>query len=138
MKNILSFLVLILLSGLNAAEIQAKQHQQAVSAAQEWLDLVENGQLHEGWEKLSSQYRNNVTQQKWEVVFNSLHVKSTKPINRTVLQVSQWKDHSTGSDEKYLMIRIKTTYDDQSERVQMVAPKLDDDGEWRVAGFYFR
>lgn len=138
MKNILSFLVLILLSGLNAAEIQAKQHQQAVSAAQEWLDLVENGKLHEGWEKLSPQYRNNVTQQKWEAVFNTVHVKNARPINRTILHVSQWKDHSTGSDEKYLMIRIKTTYDDQSERVQMVAPKLDDDGEWRVAGFYFR
>lgn len=138
MKNILSFLVLILLSGLNTAESQAMQQHQAVSVAQEWLDLVENGQLHEGWERLSPQYRNNVTQQKWEAVFNSVHAKNARPINRTILHVSKWKDHSSGNDEKYLMVRIKTTYDDQSERVQMITPKLDEDGEWRVAGFYFR
>lgn len=138
MKTIVSFLVLILLSGLNSAESNATQ-EEAVSVAQKWLELVESGQLNEGWKTLSSQYKINVTQQKWQTVCNSVYNKPTKAIDRKIIHISQWHDRNSDNDESsYVTIRFKTTYDDKTERVQMITPRLEQDGQWRVAGFYFR
>lgn len=111
----------------------------AAKAAEKWLQLVDQGQLSEGWQQLSDDYKNNVDERTWReaLQINALS-KQANIISRKIVKIIPWHDSTVNSTSEYKMVLFKTFYDDNSESSLIITPRRENDGEWRVAGFFFR
>jgi hypothetical protein len=41
-------------------------------------------------------------------------------------------------DGEYVVIQYQTTFEHKNSAVETVTPMLDNDGQWRVSGYYIR
>ena len=76
---ILACFVLVISAGsVMAAEDTAEQA--AVSAAESWLSLVDDGKYGESWTEASEVFRNAITQEQWEQAL----LKVRKPLGKLI------------------------------------------------------
>jgi len=111
---------------------------EATKAADQWLKLVDNGDYKQSWETASTIFKNAVTEDQWAQQVGS----ARKPLGALVsrkLKSAQYATSLPGApDGKYVVIQYDSTFQNKRAAVETVTPMLDQDGKWRVSGYYIR
>ena len=110
----------------------------AVDAAQEWLGLVDGGQFGESWEEAAGYFRNAISKDKWEQAMKAGRV----PLGALVSRVVKSKQYTTSvpgaPDGQYVVIQFSTSFENKGSAIETVTPMLDEDGSWRVSGYFIK
>ena len=65
-----------------------------------------------------------------------------KPLCKLVSRKVKSKDYKTslpGAPEgEYVVIQFKTSFENKKRSIETVTPMIDDDGKWRVSGYYIK
>jgi hypothetical protein len=110
----------------------------ATSAAAQWLTLVDDGKYNESWDAASSYLRNALPKEQ----FAQKLTAARKPLGRLVTRDPKSAQYVTSlpgaPDGQYVVIRYASSFENKKSAIETVTPKLDEDGKWRVSGYYIK
>ncbi len=133
----------ILALGLTVAAVRGvagepEKEQAAVSAAERWLTLVDEGRYGESWKEAAGYLRNAVMPDQWEQAMQAARKPLGKLVSRTVKSTSYKTSLPGAPDGEYVVIQFTTSFENKESATEMVTPMMDKDGQWRVSGYIIR
>jgi hypothetical protein len=133
------FLLLFLpISALQALDADSSAEDEAVKAAQLWLDSVDAGNYDASWQDGSQYFKNAITKEKWSSTMNAIRTPLGKLIKRKLKTKGYTKTLPGAPDGEYVVILYETSFENKESAVETITPMLDEDGKWRVSGYYIR
>ncbi|HEX6745789.1 MAG TPA: DUF4019 domain-containing protein [Longimicrobium sp.] len=110
----------------------------ASAAADAWLERLDAGDVEATWERTSSLFRQLVDLSKWTQSFEQVTALFGRPLERE-LATSEYLESVPGApDGNYVVLTYTTAFERKKEAIETVVAALDDDGEWRVGGYFVR
>ncbi len=110
----------------------------AIEAAQKWLSLVDGGRYSESWEESAGYFRNAVSKDKWELTMKAGRLPLGALVSR-VVKARQYTTSAPGApDGQYVIIQFATSFENKGSATETVTPMLDEDGSWRVSGYFIK
>jgi hypothetical protein len=124
-----------------AASIAASDEQPqaaATSAAVAWLALVDAGNYAASWHAAATRFRNAVPQEQWQSRAASARGPLGALQSRQVLSATFKQSLPGAPDGDYVIILFSTSFANKATAIETVTPMKDDDGTWRVSGYYIK
>jgi len=121
-----------------AAEKHDDAEKQAVSAAESWLAMVDDGKYGESWDAASNYLKNAISKDDFAKSLNA----ARKPLGKLKFREVKSKEYRTSlpgaPDGEYVVIQFKTTFENKKSAIETITPMLDKDKKWRVSGYYIK
>jgi hypothetical protein len=128
--------LITLLFAVAAGEIPSPEA--GVAAASAWLKLVDQGKYGRSWQDASSFFRSQISQDRWESRINEVSAPLGPLVSRK-LGVTEPTTTLPGSpDGHYLVLQYQSSFVHKRTAIETVVLMLDDDGHYRVAGYFIR
>jgi hypothetical protein len=140
MIRALAYLVTIVLigSGSYALAADSKKELLALSAAEQWLTMVDNEKYNDSWKETSELFRNAVQLEQWVQSMQAVRKPLGQLISRKVKTTAYTSSLPGAPDGEYVVIQFDTSFENKKSAVETVTPMLDTDGFWRVSGYYIK
>lgn len=110
----------------------------AVSAAEEWLGLIDSGQYGKSWDEAASLFRNALSKDQWKQQVSSVRRPLGNVVSRELMAKQYYSSLPGAPDGKYVVIQYKTSFEHKGVAIETITPMLDQDGQWRVSGYYLK
>ncbi len=139
MKHLLIGLAFIIAttSGISRAD-QITKEQTALTAAETWLILVDEADYTHSWESAAGFFKTAVKQDQWIQLMHQARSQLGKRLSRT-LQSKQYRTSLPGApDGEYVVLTFQAVFENKKAATETVTPMLDQDGQWRVSGYYIK
>jgi hypothetical protein len=138
-RQIIFLLVLSLsLMGSLAEAQNTKKEKAAVTAAEQWLLLVDEGKYDQSWREAAEYFKNAVSQDEWHQSLQAVRSPLGKLVSRKV-KTQVYKTSLPGApDGEYVVIQFETSFKKKKAAVETVTPMMDEDDVWRVSGYYIK
>lgn len=132
---LLALLALVLQPPAIAAETPEAE---ALEAAETWLALVDSGDYAKSWDAAAAYFKGAITKEKWGQALKGVRPPLGKVLSREV-KAKQFATSLPGApDGEYVVIQFETSFENKSTAVETVTPMKDEDGKWRVSGYFVR
>ena len=135
MRRLIVALTLVLACSPLAAD---EKTDAAQKAAEGWLGLVDQGKYGESWEVAAVFFKDKVPKEQWEAAMNG----SRKPLGALKTRALIGSKYATklpgAPDGEYVLIQYKTSFENKESAVETITPALQNDGKWRVSGYFIR
>jgi len=140
MKNIMTWMMVIGLSitAVTARAAEPEKEKAAVTAAEKWLALTDDGKNGESWKEAAGYFRAAVKQEQWEQSIQAARKPLGKLVSRKVKDTTYKTTLPGAPDGEYVVIRFDTSFENKKSAVETVTPMLDKDGKWRVSGYFIK
>jgi hypothetical protein len=110
----------------------------AVTSAERWLGLVDQGKYAESWKEAAALFRSAIHQGQWEQSLQGVR----KPLGKLITRKIRTKIYRTSlpgaPDGEYVVIEFESSFENKKSAVETVTPMMDKDGKWRVSGYYIK
>jgi hypothetical protein len=140
MKKILASAVvfLMLVSTTSFASQAADKEKMAVTAAKNWLALVDSGKYSKSWKQAAEYFRTAINPEQWEQSLTAVRKPLGAVISRK-LKSAAYKTSLPGApDGEYIVIQFNTSFRNKKAAVETVTPMYERDGVWRVSGYFIK
>ena len=132
---LITSLVLVVASGV---AISGESEEQAVTVAEKWLKLVDQGKYAESWKEAASLFKSAVTEEQWSSALQG----SRQPLGEwksRKLKGAQYMTSMPGApDGEYVVVQFDASFANKEKAVETVTPMRDKDGVWRVSGYFIK
>lgn len=117
---------------------QAPQEAAAVKAAEHFLALVDQGRYGESWDEAADLFVARVAKEEWRRTLAAVRPPFGALVKREVLSRQFMTSLPGAPDGNYVVTRFATSFAHKSDAVETVTTVLEDDGQWRVAGYFIK
>ncbi|MBA3051769.1 DUF4019 domain-containing protein [bacterium] len=140
MKNRIAVVLAAGIFGLTgcASKSNPEAEKAAVGAAQAWLEMVDNEKYSESYEEAAEYFKSAITKNKWQETIQSVRKPLGKTVSRELKSQRYTTSLSGAPDGEYVVIQYKTSFENKKSAVETITPMLDNDGKWRVSGYYIK
>lgn len=132
------FVLIGLIAFAAAGDREEYAVEDALMAAEAWLELVDNGQYGESWDNSSEYFKNQITREHFKQLLNRIR----KPYGEILSREAKLKKYMTSlrgaPDGEYVVIKFLTSFQNGESTIETVTPMIDKDGQWRVAGYFIK
>lgn len=110
----------------------------ATEYAKAWLELIDAGKYDQSWQEAALYVRNLVPKDDWQRSMQGARLPLGKLISRQ-LKATHYTTSAPGApDGEYVIIQYNTSFENKKTAVETVTPMLEQDGKWRVSGYYIK
>ena len=132
-------LALLLLAVPVLAAGTAEKEKAALLAAEKWLGLVDDEEkVTESWRESADFFRKAVTLQQLQQSMAAIR----RPLGAVVARKMKTKTYRTtlpgAPDGEYVVFEFETSFKNKKSATETVTPMLENDGRWRVSGYYIK
>ncbi|MBW2432111.1 MAG: DUF4019 domain-containing protein [Deltaproteobacteria bacterium] len=110
----------------------------AVAAATAWLTLIDNGNYGDSWEAAAAYFKGAITREYWEQTLTAVRKPLGAVVSRELKSKTYAQSLPGAPDGEYVVIQFSTSFDNKKSAVETVTPMLDNDGIWRVSGYFIK
>jgi len=137
--TLIKSLLLTCAVGIFTTTAQADEKTEAaVTAAKEWLALVDAKEYKKSWQEAARFFKDKVTEANWDKMVSSVR-KPVGEVNSRELVSAKFTATLPGAPEgEYVVIQFKTNFVDKPDSVETITPMKDDKGTWRVSGYFIK
>jgi hypothetical protein len=122
----------------HAAADSQPQTQDAVSAAQKWLALIDGGNYSETWKQASAIFRGAVTESGWENSMNTFRQPLGDLVSRKLKSAQRMTELPGVPDGQYVIMQFETSFANKKSTIETVTFMLEKDGQWKSAGYFIK
>ena len=130
--------VALALSVITAIAQDSDKEKKAVSAAEKWLSMVDKGKYSDSCQGAAEYLRNAINQEQWNRSLQAVR----KPLGEVAsrqMKTATYKTSLPGApDGEYVVIQFDTSLENKKAAIETVTPMMDQDGTWRVSGYYIK
>lgn len=110
----------------------------AVTAAEEWLAMIDEGNYTQGWEQIGEVFKNLATKESFDKMMSGVR-KPLGKLNSRKVKTTKYSTSLPGApDGEYVTIQFETSFENKKSAIETVVPMLEKDGKWRVVGYYIK
>jgi len=110
---------------------------QAQSAAESWLKLTDTGAYKQSWSDAASIFKQSISQANWAKAVRQAR-SPLGPMSSRVLKNSTYTRTLPGAPEgEYVVFQYETRFENRVG-IETVTPMREEDGGWRVSGYFVR
>ena len=110
----------------------------AARSAQAWLALVDAGAYEQSWTSASKLFRGAVTQANWAIMAARVRTPLGK-VSARQQSSSESKTSLPGApDGQYVVLQFRTSFEHKADAIETVTLMAEDDGAFRVSGYFVR
>ena len=135
--TVIGMVVLGLCLASSSMANEAKEAE-AVAAAKTWLALVDEGFYGDSWETSAAYFKSAITKEKWEQIITAVRNPLGRLVSRELISKTYTQSLPNAPDGEYVVIQFATSYENLKSAIETITPMLDNDGEWRVSGYYIK
>jgi hypothetical protein len=110
----------------------------AQAAAESWLKLVDAGRYGESWDAAAALFKGAVTREQWIQAASGVRGPLGALLSREIHSRDYTEQLPGAPDGKYVVLQFDAAYEKKASAVETVTPMLDDDGVWRVSGYFIK
>lgn len=110
----------------------------AASAAQDWLALIDRGDAAESYQRAASLFKSAVSPEQWQSSLAAAQTPLGRPLSRSFKSSLYAEELPGAPDGKYYVIEYDTSFERKQHGTETVVPMLDEDGVWRVSGYFVK
>jgi predicted SnoaL-like aldol condensation-catalyzing enzyme len=138
-SRIVRFVVVgLMLGAVTGMAEQSEKEKIAVATADKWLGIVDEGKYGESWKEAAEYFRNAVKQDQWEQAVQAVRKPLGKLVSRKVKSTSYKTSLPGAPDGQYVVVEFETSFENKKSAIETVTPMMDNDGKWRVSGYYIK
>jgi hypothetical protein len=134
---LITFAVIFTSGLISIAHASQDDEKAAVRSAQEWLDLIDEGQYEKSWHESAAFLKNAIAKEQWTQSMKAFRM----PLGKVIFRRLKTKKYVTSlpgaSDGHYVVIQFNASFTQKKSAVETI-PMLDKDGKWRVSGYYIK
>ncbi len=119
-------------------EIVGQKVNDAISAAESWLAIIDNGQYNDSWANAAQLFKDKVPEGQWETSLRQVREPLGKTVSREVSNYQYLTNLPGAPKGEYVVIQFKTSFEEKPDSAETITPMLDSDGQWRVSGYYIK
>ena len=139
MRKMVGILALgLMVAAVNGVAAEPEKEKAAVSAAEQWVSLVDRGEYGESWKEAAEYFRNAVKPEQWEQSARAARKPLGKLVSRKVKSTAYTTSLPGAPDGEYFVIEFSTSFEHKKSAIETVTPMMDKDGRWRVSGYYIK
>ena len=107
-------------------------------AALQWLKLSDSADYSATWEQSAGLFKAAISKEGWESTIRRVRAPLGAVLSRK-LKTAQFTHSLPGvPDGEYVVIQFETRFAHKASAVETVTPLKEQDGSWRVSGYYIR
>jgi hypothetical protein len=110
----------------------------AVSEAQKWLALIDGGHYSESWKQASAIVRGAVTEQGFANSMETFRKPLGNLLSRKVKSAQPMTELPGAPDGQYVVMQFETSFANKKTAIETVTFMLDQDGQWKSAGYFIK
>lgn len=110
----------------------------ARDAATAWLDSVDAGAYLRSWQDAASFFRAAVKESDWVAQLSKVRRPLGAVLSRTFIGSQYATDLPHAPEGEYVVMQFTTRFEAHPAATETVTPMKDEDGVWRVAGYYIK
>jgi hypothetical protein len=110
----------------------------AQAAAHSWLTLVDWGRYGESWDSAAAFFRKAVTRPAWEDALRKARTPFEPFGERQLVGAAYRTVLPQAPPGQYVVLEYRTVARRGKKVLETVTPMKDEDGRWRVAGYFIR
>jgi hypothetical protein len=138
MRDLRLMMVFCVLAALWPAEGGASPEQEAIGTAKEWLKFIDRGRYEESWETASALFQTAVRKDAWLRNLRAFRKPLGQVKSREVMS-SRYTESLPGvPDGHYVVVKLRTSFENKEEAVETVTPVREENGQWKVSGYYIK
>ena len=119
------------------AALAAAPEDQAQAQGEAWLSLIDSGKYGGSWTQASAFFRAHVDQQKWTQMANAARGPLGAKTNRSLKSITFAKTLPGAPDGHYAVAIFDASFTNKASAVETLT-MMDENGEWRMAGYFIR
>jgi len=128
----------LLLGLADSVRADAESIEQATTAAQAWLGLLDDQEFDESWRMAGELLKVAVAQEEWTAKLSVTLGPLGKKTSRGV-RSSEYSTTMPGApDGEYVLLQFDTSFENKQSAVETVVMMKESDGLWRTSGYYIR
>jgi len=136
-KSLVSLFLFLTLFGANVNADQSHE-QSAQQAAESWLAFTDTGKYAESWNQAGEIFRSAITKDQWVKTIHAVRGPLGKLLSRR-LRSAEYKTTLPGApDGQYVVIQYETVFEKKQVAIETITPMLENNGKWRVSGYYIK
>ena len=137
-KVIMGLGMAIVLSVCVVLAVESDKVKVALSSAETWLTLVDEGRYADSWNEAAGYFKRAVKEEKWQESLEAVRKPLGEVISREVKTKSYHTSLPGAPDGEYVVIQFETSFTNKKSAVETVTPMMDKDGRWRVSGYFIK
>lgn len=110
----------------------------AMSAAEDWLLLVDGGGYGPSWEEAAPPFKAKVPKLQWEIWLQDQRNLSGRIAARRLASATYTRSLPDAPPGDYVVIQYHSRFDNRALATEIVTPMRQHDGTWRVASYLIR
>ena len=108
-----------------------------VTAAKEWLRIVDSGEYAKSWEKSDSFFKSQLTQEKWAVALKEVRSPLGAVVSRIELGAKEYSTLPGAPDGQYLVIQFQTDFQNKKTSTEILTLSKSS-GDWLPIGYFIK
>jgi hypothetical protein len=130
--------VALALSVITAIAQDSDKEKTAVLAAEKWLKMVDEGKYSDSWQEAAEYFRNAINQEQWNLSLRGVRKPLGEVVSRQMKSATYTTSLPGAPDGEYVVIQFDTSFENKKTAIETVTPMMDQDGTWRVSGYYIK
>ena len=118
--------------------INPMAQQEAVESANAWLALIDSEKYAESWDEAAQIFQNSISKEEWETTVKNVRANFGKYLEREIKSTTFTKSLPGAPDGEYVVIQFETKFEKKKNAVETITPVKEDDGSWRVSGYFIK
>ncbi len=110
----------------------------AVAAAEAWLNGIDAGGYAASWDQAAELFRKAVPRDSWAAQVKGVREPLGALEARRLHSTRRMTSLPGAPDGHYVVIEFEARYARKARATETVTPVREEDGAWRVAGYYIR
>ena len=123
--------------GLPTPPIQTGGEIAARAAIEVWLALVDDGQFDKSWDNAAMAVKKTVSKDQWIKVFSDNRPKLGKLVSRALKATRASTSLPGAPAGQYVVAEYDTAFE-HKKGVETITSMLDESGQWKVSGYFFK
>jgi hypothetical protein len=119
-------------------ETNPEAEKAAKESARAWLELIDAEKYDQSWQEAALYVRNLVPKDDWQRSMQGARLPLGKLVSRELKSTRYTTSAPGAPDGQYVIIQYNTSFENKKSAVETVTPMLDQDGKWRVSGYYIK
>jgi len=121
-----------------SAQADSVAEEKATVSCMMWLQSLDEGDYGQTWENSASYLKGMIQKEDWETLIQGAREPLGKALSRELLSKQYTTTLPGAPDGEYVVIQFVTSFEKKGYAVETITPMLDQDGMWRVAGYFIR
>ncbi len=103
-----------------------------------WLSLTDRGQYGQSWTDAASLFQAAISSADWVRSLTAARSPLGQLISREVSSANFARTLPGAPDGEYVVFQFSTSFENKASAVETVTAMKDQDGKWRVAGYFIK